>query len=97
MVVWRSAQVLLTFAPSLWRDIAVVMLPEVDAIQMRLQVTPAAVRQITSPAAQTATPPSTDAHHSSEEGELIHPLQQGVIQSWDALETLLHYALYKQV
>lgn len=46
-----------------------------------------------------ATPPTTDAHVPAGSGgaTLLHPVQQGVVQDWDALETLLHYVLYDEV
>jgi hypothetical protein len=63
-----------------------------------MQVTPAAVRLLPDgERAQTATPPSTDGHSPRQPGALVHPMQQGVVQDWDAMETLLHYVLYDEV
>ena len=49
---------------------------------------------------QQATPPSTDAHPAAPAAaaaEIIRPIQNGVVQDWDALEALLAYVLYDEV
>jgi actin-related protein len=45
-------------------------------------VTPCAVREAACDAAQP--------------GQLLHPIQGGVVRNWDALESLYHHIFYEQ-
>ncbi|GAB4823462.1 hypothetical protein N2152v2_010508 [Parachlorella kessleri] len=66
-------------------------------------ITPAEVRQLPDgEAGQAATPPEASGNGAAPSrlaagATVLHPIQQGVVQNWDALETLLHYVLYDEL
>ena len=67
-----------------------------------MQVTPAEVRQLPDgEVGQAATPPEASGNGAAPSrlaagATVLHPIQQGVVQNWDGLETLLHYVLYDE-
>lgn len=72
----------------------------------RPQITPSAVRMLSDggaagAGANGAAQPSTDAHAPAAAGaaggELRYAVRQGVVQDWDALETVLHHVFYTEV
>ena len=60
------------------------------------QVTPAAVR-VLPPGSVPPGGVEPAALDAAAAGELVYPLRRGVVESWEGLESLLHYALYTQL